>query len=66
MNRSGRTSTKPRYQKAPSRNSSFTDLVDRAFDGSAVGLVMQALSAKRASPEEIKEIRRLLSTFKQD
>src|SRR5215217_3121478 len=28
------------------------DLVARAFDGSAVGLAMQALSAKRATPEE--------------
>jgi predicted transcriptional regulator len=36
------------------------DLVDRAFDGSAAGLVMQALSAKRASPAELREIRELL------
>jgi len=36
------------------------DLIDRAFDGSAAGLVLQALSAKRASPAELKEIRRLL------
>lgn len=40
------------------------DLVDRAFDGSAAGLVMQALSAKRASPEELREIRRLLDDLK--
>jgi BlaI family transcriptional regulator, penicillinase repressor len=36
------------------------DLLDRAFGGSARKLVMQALSAKKASPEEIAEIRRLL------
>jgi len=36
------------------------DLVDRAFGGSASKLVMQALSAKRATPEELSEIRRLL------
>ena len=42
-----------------------SDLVDRAFDGSAAGLVMQALSAKRASPEELREIRRLLDTLRQ-
>jgi predicted transcriptional regulator len=41
-----------------------TDLLDRAFDGSAAGLVMQALSAKRASPEEIREIRQLLDGIK--
>ncbi|MGH9869658.1 MAG: BlaI/MecI/CopY family transcriptional regulator [Candidatus Polarisedimenticolia bacterium] len=37
-----------------------SDLVDRAFDGSASGLVMQALSAGRASAEEIERIRKLL------
>jgi predicted transcriptional regulator len=36
------------------------DLVDRAFDGSAAGLVMHALSAERASPDELREIRKLL------
>ena len=40
------------------------DLLDRAFDGSAAGLVMQALSAKRASPEELREIRQLLDTMR--
>jgi BlaI family transcriptional regulator, penicillinase repressor len=40
------------------------DLLDRAFDGSAAGLVMQALSARRASPEELREIRRLLDTMR--
>lgn len=36
------------------------DLLDRVFGGSARKLVMQALSAKAASPEEIAEIRRML------
>jgi predicted transcriptional regulator len=36
------------------------DLLDRAFGGSYSKLVMQALSAKRATPEELNEIRRLL------
>ena len=36
------------------------DLLDRAFAGSASKLVMQALAARRASPEELGEIRRLL------
>jgi predicted transcriptional regulator len=38
-------------------------LLDRAFEGSAAKLVMQALSVKRASPEELAEIRRLLNDF---
>jgi len=36
------------------------DLLRRAFDGSAKRLVMQALSAERASADELEEIRRLL------
>lgn len=37
-----------------------SDLLDRAFGGSAAALVMQALSAQPASAEELREIRRLL------
>src|SRR5919201_1045574 len=37
-----------------------TDLMDRVFGGSAAKLVLQALAATRASPEELAEIRRLL------
>jgi len=36
------------------------DLLDRAFGGSSSKLVMQALSARRATAEELSEIRRLL------
>ena len=36
------------------------DLLERAFDGSAAKLVMQALATRRASREELAEIRRLL------
>ena len=36
------------------------DLLRKAFDGSAKKLVMQALSAERASAEELSEIRRML------
>jgi predicted transcriptional regulator len=36
------------------------DLLDRAFGGSASRLVMQALSGRAASAEELAEIRRLL------
>lgn len=36
------------------------DLLDRAFNGSATKMVMQALSSKRASKEELAEIRRML------
>jgi BlaI family transcriptional regulator, penicillinase repressor len=39
-----------------------SDLLDRVFDGSAANLVLQALSAKRASPEDIRRIRKMLNT----
>lgn len=37
-----------------------SDLLDRAFEGSAIGLVMQALAARPASPEELRQIRALI------
>jgi BlaI family transcriptional regulator, penicillinase repressor len=41
------------------------DLLDRAFAGSAANLVMQALAAKRATPEELAEIRKLVNEYQQ-
>ena len=52
------------YRAAQSKGATQTrlveDLVERAFGGSAASLALQALSRKRATPEEIAEIRRLL------
>jgi predicted transcriptional regulator len=39
------------------------DLLNRAFGGSAKSLLMGALSARRASREELAEIRRLLEEY---
>ena len=39
------------------------DLLKRAFNGSAGSLLMGALSAQPASPEELAEIRGMLDTF---
>jgi predicted transcriptional regulator len=41
-------------------------LMERAFGGSAHRLVMQALAVKKASPEELEEIRRLLNRLAKD
>ncbi len=41
------------------------DLVDRAFDGSAAGLVLHALGSKRATANELAEIRRLLDVYEE-
>jgi len=40
-----------------------SDLLERAFGGSTINLVMQALSAKSASTEEMAQIRQLLDKF---
>lgn len=39
------------------------DLLDRAFGGSASQLVMQALSTRKTSQEELSEIRHLLASL---
>ena len=40
--------------------------MDQLFDGSAQQLVLQALSARKSSPEELAEIRRLLDELEGD
>jgi predicted transcriptional regulator len=40
-----------------------SDLVDRAFGGSAAALVLQALSAHRATPAELDEIQKLIADY---
>ncbi len=39
------------------------DLVDRAFAGSPGNLVLQALSARKSTPEELREIRAMLDAL---
>jgi BlaI family penicillinase repressor len=41
-----------------------TDMLQRVFEGSASQLMMHALAGHRASPEEIKELRRFLDAYK--
>jgi predicted transcriptional regulator len=42
-----------------------SDLVDRAFGGSAAALVLQALNAHPASPRELAEIQQLIRDYKE-
>jgi predicted transcriptional regulator len=42
------------------------DLADRAFGGSAMKLVMQALATRRASPEELRDIRKAIEHARTD
>ena len=39
------------------------DVLDRVFEGSMSRLVVQALAAKGATPEELAEIRRILKKY---
>ena len=43
----------------------ISELVDKAFEGSAARLAMRALSTGRASREELAEVRRLLETLEE-
>ena len=49
------------YTEDQTQRHLVTDLLDRVFDGSAAKLVIQALAAGKTSPEELAEIRQLLS-----
>jgi len=50
----------PRLSEDQTQRQLVRDLLDRAFGGSSSKLVMQALATKRASAEELGEIRRLI------
>lgn len=48
------------YTEDQTQRQLVSDLLDRAFGGSASKLVLQALAANKTSPEELAEIRKLL------
>jgi predicted transcriptional regulator len=52
------------YRAAESRQKTqktlLNDLLDRAFGGSPGNLALQALSMRKSTPEELRELRRLL------
>ena len=49
------------YSEDQTQRQLVMDLVERAFDGSAAKLVLQALASKKSTPEELDEIRTLLN-----
>ena len=48
------------YTQEQTQKQLVGDLLERAFGGSAMNLVVQALNAKRASQEELAEIRKII------
>src|SRR5215469_17952953 len=52
-----------RLPKEQAQRTLVADLLDRAFEGSMSGLVLQALSSRKASSEELSEIRKILRDY---
>lgn len=50
-----------RYSQVRTQRQLLTDLLDRAFGGSASQLVLQALATKRATRAEVDDISKLLA-----
>jgi len=53
----------PSFSQEETQRGLVGDLIDRAFGGSTTHLVMRALSTKRASAEELAQIRELLDAY---
>ena len=53
------------YSVEQTQSSMLTDMVNKAFGGSRFDLVMRALGDKKASKEEIKEIKELLNSLEE-
>jgi predicted transcriptional regulator len=51
---------RPVLTRAKAGKQMLDELIERVYDGSAMALVLQALSSKRATKEELDEVRRLL------
>ena len=52
-----------RYSEQKTQRQLLSDLADRAFGGSAAKLVMQALSGRKATAEELGAIREFLESL---
>ena len=65
------TSVRPQVFRAarPRRQTQrllLRELLDRAFGGSPGALVLQALSIRKSTPQELKEIRQLLDKLEEE
>ncbi|MFT3683837.1 MAG: BlaI/MecI/CopY family transcriptional regulator [Phycisphaerales bacterium] len=57
------TASRPRQQM---QKLLLRDLVDKAFDGSPGNLVLQALSVRKSTPEELQQIRAMLDKLQKE
>jgi predicted transcriptional regulator len=53
-----------KYSRDETQQRLVTDLLDRAFGGSAAALVMQVLSSQPASADELRDIEQLIADFR--
>jgi predicted transcriptional regulator len=56
---------RPARPRTQTQKQLLGDLLDRAFGGSPGSLVLQALSMKKSSPEELREIREYLDKLEE-
>lgn len=54
---------RPKLSEQGTKGQLIGDLLDRAFGGATGELVMQALSSRKASPQELMQIRELLDSL---
>ena len=54
-----------RLRRDETQRQLVTDLVDRAFGGSAAQLVLHALTAHSTSPAELQEIQQLIAEYRE-
>ncbi len=52
---------RPKVSRKAAGKRMLKDLVEKIYEGSAMSLVMQALTSEKPSPEEIEEVRQLLN-----
>lgn len=57
---------KPAVAREETQGRLLDDLMEKAFGGSAAALVLRALSQRKASKQELAEIRRMIATFEGD
>jgi predicted transcriptional regulator len=54
---------KAQLPKEQAQRTLVAELLDRAFEGSMAGLVLQALSSRKATAEDLSEIRKILKDY---
>ena len=54
---------KAQLPKEQAQRTLVAELLDRAFEGSMAGLVLQALSSRKTTAEDLSEIRKILKDY---